>query len=49
MCGSSWPRRGLAPHYLELELTETFLMQDSSSTAVVLRALKELGVQSRAR
>jgi diguanylate cyclase (GGDEF)-like protein/PAS domain S-box-containing protein len=35
----------LAPHLLELELTETFLMQDSSSTAVVLRSLKELGVR----
>jgi EAL domain-containing protein (putative c-di-GMP-specific phosphodiesterase class I) len=30
---------------LEFELTETFLMQDSSSTAVVLRSLKELGVR----
>jgi diguanylate cyclase (GGDEF)-like protein/PAS domain S-box-containing protein len=36
---------GLAPHYLELELTETFLMQDSKSTAAVLQALKDLGVQ----
>jgi diguanylate cyclase (GGDEF)-like protein/PAS domain S-box-containing protein len=36
---------GLAPHLLELELTETFLMQDSSSTAVVLNALKALGVR----
>jgi len=36
---------GLAPQYLELELTETFLMQDSPSTAAVLQALKELGVQ----
>jgi EAL domain-containing protein (putative c-di-GMP-specific phosphodiesterase class I) len=36
---------GLAPHLLELELTETFLMQDSSSTAVVLRSLKDLGVR----
>jgi diguanylate cyclase (GGDEF)-like protein/PAS domain S-box-containing protein len=35
----------LAPHLLELEITETFLMQDSSSTAVVLRSLKELGVR----
>jgi diguanylate cyclase (GGDEF)-like protein/PAS domain S-box-containing protein len=33
------------PRCLELELTETFLMQDSKSTAVVLRALKELGVR----
>jgi EAL domain-containing protein (putative c-di-GMP-specific phosphodiesterase class I) len=36
---------GLAPHCLELELTETFLMQDSQSTATVLGALKEMGVQ----
>ena len=35
---------GLDPKYLELELTETFLMQDSSSTAVVLVALKDMGV-----
>ena len=35
----------IAPHLLELELTETFLMQDSSSTALVLRSLKELGVR----
>jgi diguanylate cyclase (GGDEF)-like protein/PAS domain S-box-containing protein len=36
---------GLEPHLLELELTETFLMQDSETTAVVLQALKTLGVQ----
>jgi EAL domain-containing protein (putative c-di-GMP-specific phosphodiesterase class I) len=36
---------GFDPHYLELELTETFLMQDSRSTAIVLRALKDLGVK----
>jgi diguanylate cyclase (GGDEF)-like protein/PAS domain S-box-containing protein len=36
---------GLQPHYLELELTETFLMQDSDSTAAVLEALKDMGVQ----
>jgi diguanylate cyclase (GGDEF)-like protein/PAS domain S-box-containing protein len=36
---------GLLPRHLELELTETFLMQDSSATATVLRALKGLGVQ----
>ncbi|HYI31533.1 MAG TPA: EAL domain-containing protein, partial [Bradyrhizobium sp.] len=35
----------LAPHLLELEITETFLMQDSSSTAAVLRSLKNLGVR----
>jgi diguanylate cyclase (GGDEF)-like protein/PAS domain S-box-containing protein len=36
---------GLAPHYLELELTETFLLQDAKSTATVLLALKGLGVR----
>jgi diguanylate cyclase (GGDEF)-like protein/PAS domain S-box-containing protein len=36
---------GLAPQNLELELTETFLMQDSSTTAAVLLALKGFGVQ----
>ena len=35
----------LQPRCLELELTETFLMQDSTSTAIVLRALKDLGVR----
>ena len=35
---------GLEAHLLELELTETFLMDDSSATAVVLRALKDVGV-----
>jgi diguanylate cyclase (GGDEF)-like protein/PAS domain S-box-containing protein len=35
---------GLEPRYLELELTETFLMQDSKSTAAVLKELKGLGV-----
>jgi len=35
----------LEPRYLELELTETFLIQDSSSTSAVLLALKEMGVQ----
>ncbi len=36
---------GFDPRCLELELTETFLMQDSKSTAVVFGAIKELGVQ----
>ena len=36
---------GLDPRYLELELTETFLMQDSRSTVAVLKALKAMGVQ----
>jgi EAL domain-containing protein (putative c-di-GMP-specific phosphodiesterase class I) len=36
---------GLQSRYLELELTETFLLQDSKSTAAVLEALKDMGVQ----
>jgi diguanylate cyclase (GGDEF)-like protein/PAS domain S-box-containing protein len=36
---------GLNPIHLELELTETFLMQDATSTAAVLRAIHELGVR----
>jgi diguanylate cyclase len=34
----------LEPRFLELELTETFLMRDTKSSARVLRALKDLGV-----
>jgi diguanylate cyclase (GGDEF)-like protein/PAS domain S-box-containing protein len=36
---------GFDPRCLQLELTETFLMQDSKSTALVLSAIKGLGVQ----
>jgi diguanylate cyclase (GGDEF)-like protein/PAS domain S-box-containing protein len=35
---------GLEPRFLELELTETFLMQDSTSTSAVLHALKAIGL-----
>ena len=35
---------GLDPGKLELELTETFLLQDEPSVAEVLRQLKEIGV-----
>ena len=35
----------LDPNCLELELTETFLMQDSKSTGVVPQGLKDMGVQ----
>jgi EAL domain-containing protein (putative c-di-GMP-specific phosphodiesterase class I) len=35
---------GIEPRHLELELTETFLMQDLESTSAVLRALKDMGV-----
>lgn len=36
---------GLDPSYLELELTETVLMQHAESTTSVLRALKSIGVR----
>lgn len=35
---------GLAAHCLELEMTETFLSEDSKSTTAVLQALTEMGV-----
>nr|MBA2351792.1 EAL domain-containing protein [Burkholderiales bacterium] len=35
----------LAPRYLELELTESVLMQEAESTAAVLRELKAMGLQ----
>jgi diguanylate cyclase (GGDEF)-like protein/PAS domain S-box-containing protein len=43
--GTILAQTGFDPRHLELELTETFLMQDSESTALVLGAIKELGVQ----
>jgi diguanylate cyclase (GGDEF)-like protein/PAS domain S-box-containing protein len=36
---------GLEARYLELELTETFLMRESQSTVEVLQGLKDMGVQ----
>ena len=36
---------GLAPRYLELELTESVLMRDAESTGVLLHALTDLGVK----
>jgi diguanylate cyclase (GGDEF)-like protein len=36
---------GLSARYLELELTESVLMQDADSTASVLQALKTMGVR----
>ena len=35
---------GLAPRYLELELTESVLMQDADAAAGLLKALKAMGV-----
>jgi len=36
---------GIDPNRLTLELTETFIMQDTHATTVVLNALRSLGVQ----
>lgn len=36
---------GLAPRYLELEITESILMHDAESSASVLESLKAIGVQ----
>lgn len=36
---------GLAPNYLELELTETILMHNAEASAAVLKALKAMGVR----
>jgi diguanylate cyclase (GGDEF)-like protein/PAS domain S-box-containing protein len=36
---------GLEPRWLELELTESVLMQDAASTTAVLQALKTMGVR----
>jgi diguanylate cyclase len=36
---------GLEPCYLELELTETFMLQDAKATTAVLQSLKVMGVR----
>jgi EAL domain-containing protein (putative c-di-GMP-specific phosphodiesterase class I) len=36
---------GLAAEYLEVEVTESILMDDTEATTAVLRALKEMGVR----
>ncbi|MBI3149075.1 MAG: GGDEF domain-containing response regulator [Betaproteobacteria bacterium] len=38
-------RTGLNPRYLELEITESAVMQEVDTTILTLRALKELGVR----
>ena len=43
--GAALADSGLAPDHLELEITETVLMQDEKSTGLVLRQLKDLGVR----
>ena len=42
--GAAQPR-GLDPHSLKLEITESVLMRDAEATIETLRALKALGVQ----
>ncbi|MBE0494976.1 MAG: EAL domain-containing protein [Campylobacterales bacterium] len=37
-------KTGLAPHYLELELTETYIMQNPKVARVLMDKLKKLGV-----
>ncbi len=37
---------GLAPHQLELEVTETALMQDAASAIAILSELKSLGIRT---
>ena len=43
--GGILEEHGLVPRDLELELTETFLVHDSNSTAAVLQSLSDLGVR----
>jgi len=38
-------RSGLAPQFLELEITESVLMRDAEATVNTLRTLKEMGVR----
>lgn len=42
--GTILAETGLDPRFLELELTETFLLQDSTATLAILRSLKQLGL-----
>jgi len=42
--GATLSATGFDPQWLELELTESFLMQDSKSTSLVLGAIKAVGV-----
>jgi diguanylate cyclase (GGDEF)-like protein/PAS domain S-box-containing protein len=43
--GAILTETGLEARFLELELTETFLMQDSTATSAVLHDLKRLGLK----
>jgi EAL domain-containing protein (putative c-di-GMP-specific phosphodiesterase class I) len=42
---SALSKSGLAPNRLELEITETVLMQDTDSTVATLNQLRDLGVR----
>lgn len=42
---SALSRTGLDPAYLELEITESVLMQDAETSINMLRALKEMGIK----
>lgn len=43
--GDALRETGLAPHRLELEITESLLMQDSSNAGEALKQLRKLGVR----
>jgi diguanylate cyclase (GGDEF)-like protein/PAS domain S-box-containing protein len=45
MVGAALARSGLAPHRLELEITETVLLHDSAETLRTLHQLRALGVR----
>lgn len=45
MVGKVLKESGLDPHYLELELTETILMQTTDTAVTTLKALKSLGIR----
>ncbi len=45
MVGKVLKESGLAPQYLELELTETILMQTTDTAVTTLKALKSLGIR----
>jgi diguanylate cyclase (GGDEF)-like protein/PAS domain S-box-containing protein len=45
MVAGTLGRSGLPPHFLELELTESILLQDVESTLDTVRQLKRLGVR----
>jgi diguanylate cyclase (GGDEF)-like protein len=45
LVGETLAATGLAPDRLELEITETLLLQDSSAVLGVLQALREMGVR----